>query len=82
MSLVGPRPPVPFHPYKFENYSKEQKERFLVKPGITGLAQVKGRNILSWDERISLDIDYVRKRNFLFDVELGFSYLHLKKQEG
>ena len=83
MSLVGPRPPVPYHPYKYEEYSKKQKKRFNVKPGITGYAQVSGRNKLSWDERIEYDIKYVNKRNLLLDIKIIFFtfYKLFKKEE-
>lgn len=72
MSFVGPRPPVPYHPHKYEEYSDEQKLRFTMPPGITGLAQVKGRNALSWEERIKYDVEYVRKFSFLFDLKILF----------
>src|SRR5699024_1667881 len=49
MSIMGPRPPVPYHPREYKNYSEHQVQRFKVKPGITGYAQVKGRNLLTWD---------------------------------
>lgn len=68
MSLIGPRPPVPYHPKKYEDYSSEQKKRFIVKPGITGYAQVVLRNSGSWDERINYDIKYVEKMSLKFDV--------------
>lgn len=72
MSLVGPRPPVPYFPYKYSDYSDKQKLRFNVKPGITGYAQVNGRNKLSWDERIEYDVKYVINYNFLFDIKILF----------
>jgi lipopolysaccharide/colanic/teichoic acid biosynthesis glycosyltransferase len=72
MSFVGPRPPVPYHPHKYEEYSDEQKLRFTMPPGITGLAQVKGRNALSWEERIKYDVEYVKKFSFLFDLKILF----------
>jgi len=70
MSFVGPRPPVPYHPYKIDEYSEVQKKRFAVRPGITGLAQAYGRNTLSWDERIEYDIEYVKKMNFFLDIKI------------
>ena len=70
MSIVGPRPPVTYHPYKFEDYPSEKKRRFDVKPGITGLAQVTGRNSLSWDERIEIDIKYVENMSFYYDLKI------------
>ena len=72
MSFVGPRPPVPYHPHRYDEYSDEQKLRFTMPPGITGLAQVKGRNALSWEERIKYDVEYVRKFSFLFDLKILF----------
>lgn len=70
MSLVGPRPPVPYHPYKYNEYSPEQKIRFEMRPGITGLAQVVVRNSAPWDERINLDIRYVKEFNLLLDIKI------------
>lgn len=70
MSLVGPRPPVPNFPYKYDEYSEVQKIRFEMLPGITGWAQVVGRNSIDWDERITLDIDYVKNYSFLWDIKI------------
>lgn len=70
MSLVGPRPPVPNFPYKYDEYSEVQKIRFEMLPGITGWAQVVGRNSIDWDERIALDIDYVKNYSFLWDIKI------------
>lgn len=64
MSLVGPRPLlVRYLPF----YTKSEKVRHTVRPGITGLAQINGRNNLKWDDRLSLDIEYVQKMSFWFD---------------
>ncbi len=71
MSIVGPRPPVIYHPYNgYENYSKRAKKRFQMRPGITGLAQVTRRNSVSWDERIEIDIEYVDKFSLFLDLKI------------
>lgn len=70
MSFVGPRPPLPHHPYKYDDYPEIKKRRFLMQPGITGLAQAVGRNSFTWDERIKLDVEYVEKFNLLLDIKI------------
>lgn len=67
MSIVGPRPTLR---YQVEKYDDEQKRRLLVKPGMTGLAQVMGRNALTWDERIRWDVKYIENYNFIGDMIL------------
>jgi lipopolysaccharide/colanic/teichoic acid biosynthesis glycosyltransferase len=67
MSLVGPRPLLPQY---LERYSARQRRRHEVPPGITGLAQVEGRNALSWEERLELDVRYVEQRNLALDARL------------
>jgi lipopolysaccharide/colanic/teichoic acid biosynthesis glycosyltransferase len=65
MSFVGPRPlPVRYEPL----YSKEQFERHLTRPGITGLAQVHGRRSVSWKSRLNLDLEYTRNFSFTLDL--------------
>jgi len=59
MSLVGPRPPVTYELGPWDNYTPHMLKRFDVKPGITGLAQISGRNELNWDEKIAYDNLYV-----------------------
>lgn len=70
MSLVGPRPPVTYYPYKKGEYNEKRKHRFDVKPGITGYAQAKVRNSASWDDRIEYDLIYVDNISFLFDLKI------------
>ncbi|SFS00263.1 Sugar transferase involved in LPS biosynthesis (colanic, teichoic acid) [Agrococcus baldri] len=67
MSLVGPRPALP---YQVSRYSTIQRERLSVRPGITGLAQVSGRNKLTWDEKIALDLEYCREVRMLDDLRI------------
>lgn len=72
MSLVGPRPPVPYHPHKYDDYSEEQRLRFTVLPGITGYAQVSGRNAIGWDERIKYDVYYAKNWSLGLDLKIFF----------
>lgn len=67
MSLVGPRPMLD---YQAERCEGDETRRFEFKPGVTGLAQVKGRNNISWEERIKYDIEYVDKFNILLDIKI------------
>ena len=67
MSLVGPRPLLMEY---LPRYSDEQARRHEVKPGITGWAQVNGRNAISWEEKFKLDSDYVHKISFLLDIKI------------
>lgn len=67
MALVGPRPlPVHYWP----RFRGDEYERFTVRPGITGRAQIEGRNLLTWDERLAVDVDYVRARSLLGDLRI------------
>lgn len=68
MSFIGPRPPVPYHPYEYKDYPKRYKKRFSVLPGITGLAQVKVRNSVSWDDRFEYDIEYIENLGLKNDI--------------
>ncbi|RGS81321.1 sugar transferase [Coprococcus sp. AF21-14LB] len=83
MSLVGPRPPVTYHPYKgYTNYPEWAKERFEMRPGITGLAQVTVRNSVSWDERIKVDNQYIENFNIGMDIRILFkTVLKVLKRE-
>jgi lipopolysaccharide/colanic/teichoic acid biosynthesis glycosyltransferase len=69
MSLVGPRPVLA---WEAEMFSDSERDRFNVKPGITGLWQVSGRNKLSFREQLALDVDYVRRRSLTLDVAILF----------
>jgi lipopolysaccharide/colanic/teichoic acid biosynthesis glycosyltransferase len=67
MSLVGPRPLLMQY---LSRYSPEQAKRHNVKPGITGWAQVNGRNAISWEQKFKLDVDYVEKQSLLLDIKI------------
>ncbi len=67
MSIVGPRPMLPF---QFERCDANQIRRFSVRPGLTGWAQINGRNGLRWPERIDLDVEYVERQSALFDLRI------------
>lgn len=69
MSLIGPRPLLPEY---LPKYTPRQAKRHLVKPGITGLAQVKGRNSLSWEERFELDVYYVEHQSLWLDLHIAW----------
>lgn len=69
MSLVGPRP---LRVKYLERYSPEQARRHEVRPGLTGLAQVNGRNSISWEERFSYDVYYVDNQSILLDLQILF----------
>ncbi len=80
MSLVGPRPLLMQY---LERYTPEQARRHEVKPGLTGWAQVNGRNALTWEERFRLDVDYVDQWSLWFDLRiLGLTALKVLKREG
>jgi lipopolysaccharide/colanic/teichoic acid biosynthesis glycosyltransferase len=67
MSIVGPRPTLQ---YQVDRYDEHQRLRLCVRPGLTGLAQISGRNNLSWGERIEYDIEYVRTQSLFTDVRI------------
>ena len=72
MSLIGPRPPLTYHPWPIEEYTDEQKRMFEVRPGITGWAQVNGRKEVEWHKRIRLNVWYVDHVSFALDVKIFF----------
>ena len=69
MSVVGPRPLLVQYLSLYNDY---QKQRHLVRPGLTGLAQVSGRNGISWQEKFDKDIEYIEKMSFFFDMKIIF----------
>jgi lipopolysaccharide/colanic/teichoic acid biosynthesis glycosyltransferase len=85
MSVVGPRPCVTYELGDFDTLNKRYKKRFQVKAGLTGLAQVKGRNDISWDEKVTYDNEYVdgfKKYGILLDIKILFmSVLKVFKKE-
>ncbi len=74
MSFVGPRPLLPEY---LPLYNEEQRKRHDVKPGITGWAQVNGRNAISWEQKFALDVWYVEHQSFVLDLKILF--LTIKK---
>jgi len=80
MAIVGPRPLlVQYLPL----YNEEQKHRHDVRPGLTGYAQIHGRNAISWEERFKLDVEYVRNITFLGDIKIIFGTVSaVLKREG
>ena len=77
MSIVGPRPLFMMYlPY----YTNKERLRHSVRPGITGLSQVSGRNYLQWDERLEMDVRYVEEMSFFLDVKIIFqTFFHVLK---
>lgn len=69
MSIVGPRPLLVAY---LERYNEEQKHRHDVRPGLTGLAQVNGRNAISWEEKFAYDVEYVNRVSFWNDIKIIF----------
>jgi lipopolysaccharide/colanic/teichoic acid biosynthesis glycosyltransferase len=80
MSLIGPRPTLPG---QVRNYDQRQRGRLAVRPGLTGWAQVHGRNLLSWPERIELDLFYIEHRTLLLDARiLALTVIALVRRQG
>ncbi len=72
MSVIGPRPTLTYHPYKWGEYPPIGMERFKVRPGITGWAQVNGRKTVDWAQRFEFDAQYVSKLSLAFDTKIFF----------
>ena len=80
MSIVGPRPTLP---YQAERYNERQLRRHEMRPGITGWAQVNGRNDLTWSEKLEFDVEYIEKFSLWFDIKILFKTVGVVfKQEG
>jgi lipopolysaccharide/colanic/teichoic acid biosynthesis glycosyltransferase len=67
MSIVGPRPTLR---YQTDRYDDRQRRRLAVAPGLTGLAQVRGRNTMSWSQRIEIDLEYVDRQSLALDLQV------------
>ncbi len=67
MAIVGPRPDIPS---QVEIYTKQQHERLMVKPGLTGVTQISGNTVLTWPDRIRLDVWYIRNWSFMLDLKI------------
>ena len=72
MSLLGPRPPLTYHPWPLEQYTEEQRHMFDVRPGFSGWAQVHGRKEVEWHHRIELNVWYVQHVRFSLDAKIFF----------
>lgn len=72
MSFIGPRPVLTYHPWPIDEYTANQRKRFLVRPGITGLAQIHGRKQTPWVERIRYDLEYINGVSFSMDIKILF----------
>jgi sugar transferase EpsL len=80
LSLVGPRPLLMEY---LPLYTEEQAKRHLVKPGITGLAQISGRNTITWEEKFKLDVWYVKNQSVMLDMKiLSMTFIKVIKSEG
>lgn len=80
MSLIGPRP---LHVRYLPLYNEVQKKRHNIKPGITGWAQVKGRNAITWEQKFEYDVWYVKNLSFLIDIKILFlTFYKVFKKEG
>ena len=75
MSFIGPRPPVPHFPKRYSEYNNFEQQRFNVKPGISGLAQIRCREIHDWNINIPIDVEYVNNYSFAYDAKLFLASL-------
>lgn len=79
MSLVGPRPLLVEY---LEYYTEREQLRHSLRPGLTGLAQVSGRNNLAWDERLEIDVEYVQNQSFILDLKILYlTFIKVIKKE-
>ena len=72
MAIVGPRPPLTYHPWPIEQFTEEQFHMFDVRPGITGRAQVHGRKSVEWHERIKMNVWYAQHVSLALDIRILF----------
>ena len=80
MSFIGPRPTLP---YQVERYNERQRKRMDMRPGVTGWAQVNGRNNLTWGEKIEYDVEYIENFSLWFDIKVLFKTVGVVfKKEG
>ncbi len=70
MSIIGPRPVLPHHPWPLDQYSPEERRRFDVRPGLTGWAQIHGRKDVEWHRRLQYDVYYVDHMGFALDAQI------------
>ncbi|MDY6017678.1 MAG: sugar transferase [Oscillospiraceae bacterium] len=70
--FIGYRSPLTYHPWKWEEYTEEQRKMFALKPGITGWAQVNGRKTVEWNRRIEMNVWYAENVSFLLDLKILF----------
>ena len=72
MSLLGPRPPLTYHPWPLDEYTEDQRHMFDVRPGFSGWAQIHGRKDVEWHHRIELNVWYVNHVRFSLDLKIFF----------
>ncbi len=70
MSFIGPRPPLTYHPWQYDHYTDAQKKMFMVRPGLTGWAQINGRKDVEWNKRIEMNVWYVEHMSFWLDCKI------------